>query len=266
MLFGETAIFLLRAKPHPWHWQIPVGILAAVVLAVLIAFLFLWMACLLVDQKKPQKQDNRFYRGMMYFYIRIIMRVLRVRVHTKGLEQTPKSGRFLLVCNHLSNADPLILNYYFRKSQLAFITKRENTTMFIVGPMMHRTMCQPINRENDREALRTILECIRLIKEDVVSIAVFPEGYIKDDGLMHHFRSGVFKIAQKTKVPIVVCTIRNPAEIFENIPKLKPTDVWLNLVRTIQPEEYEGMNTVQISDMVYQLMAEDLGPNLVAEE
>ncbi len=253
-------------RPHAWHWQLPLGIVGAIVLLAVLAFLFLWIACLFVDLKKPQKHDNLFYRGMMYFYIRIVMLVLRVRVHTKGLEQTPKEGRFLLVCNHLSDADPVILNYFFRKSQLAFISKRENTNMFIVGPLMHKTMCQQINRENDREALKTILECIRLIKEDEVSIAVFPEGYIKGDGLLHHFRSGVFKIAQKTRVPIVVCTLKNPKEIFDNLPKLKPTEVWLNLIKTIQPEEYEGMNTVQIAEMVYELMARDLGPDLVAQE
>lgn len=266
MFFNEMVFAHLKQMKGHFFWNFPLGILIGILLLAVIAFLFLWIVCLLVDQRKPQERDNRFYRGVMYLYIGILMRLLRVHVHTKGLEQTPKNGRFLLVCNHLSNADPIILTYFFRKSQLAFITKRENTSMFIVGPLMHKTMCQPINRENDREALKTILECIRLIKEDEVSIAVFPEGYIKEDGLLHHFRSGVFKIAQKTKVPIVVCTLKNPAEIFENLPKLKRTDVWLNLVKTIQPEEYEGMNTVQIAEMVYELMAQDLGPALVAEE
>ena len=265
MNFGETA-FCRLIQHSALLWQIPVGIVVSVLAFAVIAFLFLWVMCLLVDQKKPQKKDNRFYRGMMYVYIGLVMTVLRVRVHTKGMEQVPKNGRFLLVCNHLSDADPVILMYFFRKSQLAFITKQENTSMFIVGPLMHKTMCQPINRENDREALKTILECIRLIREDEVSIAVFPEGYIKDDGLLHHFRSGVFKIAQKTKVPIVVCTLRNPKEIFANLSKMKPTDVWLNLVRTIYPEEFEDLNTVQIAELVYNLMAEDLGPDLVADE
>jgi len=266
MYLGELMVCHLKKMHDHFWWQFPLGVVVGILAVVLAAFLFLLIACLFVDQKKKQQHDNLFYRGMMYFYIRIVMVVLRVRVHTKGLEQTPKNGRFLLVCNHLSDADPVILNYFFRKSQLAFITKRENTSMFIVGPLMHKTMCQPINRENDREALKTILECIRLIKEDEVSVAVFPEGRIEGDGLLHHFRSGAFKIAQKTRVPIVVCTLKNPAEIFVNLPKLKPTDVWLNLIKVIQPEDYAEMNTVQIADTVYHLMAQDLGSELVAQE
>lgn len=260
----EQISLLAVATNNLWH--IPVGLIVGILLFTLLAFLFLWILCAVVNQKKEQKHDNLFYRGVMYFYIRLIMIVTRVRIRTKGLEQTPKQGRFLLVCNHLSEADPVILLHFFRKSQLAFITKRENTSMFLVGPLMHKIMCQPINRENDREALKTILNCIRLIQENEVSIGVFPEGYIKGDGLLHHFRSGVFKIAQKTGVPIVVCTLKDTAKIFTNLSKLKSTEVYLNLVKTIQPEEYAGMKTTEIADMVYNLMAEDLGSDLVAEE
>lgn len=251
-----------------WHtlWLAPVSFLGGFLGLLLLAVLFLWIACLFVDMKKPQEHDSRFYRTLVNLYAELALTLGQARVHTKGLEQTPKEGRFLLVCNHLSEVDPPLLLKYFRSSQLAFITKRENQSMFLVGPLMHKILCQPINRENDREALKTILACIRLIKEDAVSIGVFPEGYIKPDRKLHHFRSGVFKIATKTNVPIVVCTVTNTVKVFTNFYKLKPTDIDLHLVKTIQPEEYAGMTTVELSDMVYQLMAEDLGPDRVAQE
>ena len=137
---------------------------------------------------------------------------------------------------------------------------------FIVGKLMHKLMCQPLNRENDREALKTILNCVRLIKEDEVSIGAFPEGYTSRDGLFHHFRHGVFKVAQKTKVPIVVCTLQNTNQIFKNALKLKSTHVELHLVDVIRPEQYEGMTTVQLGEMIHKIMADDLGPGLVAAE
>ncbi|MBE6933431.1 MAG: 1-acyl-sn-glycerol-3-phosphate acyltransferase [Ruminococcaceae bacterium] len=247
-------------------WLAPVCFLGSFLGCVLIAFLFLFVACGAVNQKKEQEHDSRFYRGILRVYISSLVTVVRVRLHVKGMEQIPQDGRFMLVCNHLSETDPVILLHLFRNFRLTFITKQENTGRFLIGPMMHKIMCQPINRENDREALKTIINCIRLIKEDEVSMGVFPEGYIKGDGLLHHFRSGVFKIAQKTNVPIVVCTLKNSESVFSNIRKLKPTDVDVHLVKTVLPEEYAGKNTVEIADMVYGLMAEDLGPELVAEE
>ena len=249
-----------------WLWLLPVCFLGGVVVLAGSFFCFFWLACQLVDPNKPQEHDSKFFRTMVTLVVDTMVKALRVRIHATGLEKTPKNGRFLLVCNHTCDADPVALLQCFAKSQLAFISKRENSSMFIVGKVMPKLMCQLVNRENDREALKTILKCIQLIKDDEVSIAVFPEGYIHDDRKLHRFRHGVFKIATKTKVPIVVCTLKNMMQIFENMPKLKPTDVYLHLLDVITPEQYEGMTTVEIGEKIYQMMADDLGPDLVAQE
>ena len=169
----------------------------------------------------------------------------------------------MLVCNHIHDIDPAILLRAFPKSTLAFISKREVDGMFLVGPFLHKIMGQAINRENDREALKTILKCIDIIKQEKASVAVFPEGYIKDDRLLRPFRHGVFKIAQRTKVPVVVCTLRNTQYALANAKKLKPTDIHLHLLDVIYPEQMEGKTTVQLGEEIYAMMAEDLGPELV---
>lgn len=249
-----------------WLWVAPLSLAGTFLSLAILAFLFLWITCLLVDQSKEQEHDSKFHRTLIELYAHLVLTVGQVRIHAKGFEQTPKSGRFFLVCNHLHEVDPVILLRYFRKHQLAFITKREAQKMFLVGPLMHKILCQPVNRENDREALKTILNCIRLIKEDEVSVGVFPEGYIKPDRKLHSFRSGVFKIATKTNVPIVVCTITNTHHAVKNFTHLKPTDVDLHLLKVIQPEEYAGKTTVEIADEIYRLMADDLGPDRVSQE
>jgi 1-acyl-sn-glycerol-3-phosphate acyltransferase len=136
---------------------------------------------------------------------------------------------------------------------------------FLVGQLMHKILCQPINRENDREALKTILNCVRLLKEDKVSIGVFPEGYTSLDGLLHPFRSGVFKIAQKAGVPIVVCTLQNTQYVLKNALKLKPTTVELHLVGVIGAEELKGRTAVDVGEQVHKMMADDLGPDKVLQ-
>lgn len=247
-------------------WQ-ALGVLALAWLALVgVAFGVLCLICAVVDVSKPQERDSKFYRQVMYLYIDALIVLLRVRIHTRGLENTPREGRFLLVCNHLDLPDPGILLHCFRKSQLAFVSKQENQTMFVVGKFMHKIMCQLINRENDREALKTILKCIQLLKEDQVSIGIFPEGYANKDGRLRHFRAGAFKIAQKAKVPIVVCTIRNTPSIIPNLRRLRPTDVELHLTGVIPAEELVGKSTTQISDRVYEMMIADLGEEFRAIE
>ena len=249
-----------------WLWILPVSFVGCLVLLAAVFFLVLWFCCSIVDMDKPSKKDSAFYRRLTYLTADVVIWILRMRVHTKNLENVPKQGRFLLVCNHINDLDPVTLLALFKKSQLAFISKRENASMFLVGKLMHKLMCQLINRENDREALKTIITCIRLIQDDLVSVAVFPEGYTSMDGKLHPFRSGVFKIAQKAKVPIVVCTIQNTNKVFKNALRLKPTDVHLHLLEVLQPETLQGMTTVDIGNMIHRMMAEDLGPDLVLQE
>ncbi len=227
---------------------------------ILLALLVLVLVCARVDLNEPQAEhDDPVYRKIMDVYIRALMDLVMVDAKYVGLEKTPREGRFLLVCNHLFLADPGILLNAFRSSQLAFITKKENYNLPIINKFMHKILCQSLDREDDRQALKVILKCIQLIKNDEVSVGVFPEGYTSRDGRLHSFRPGVFKIAQKTKVPVVVCTIRNTRSIFKNLKRLRRTPVELHLVEVLQPEQYAGMSTVELSDWVHSIMAQDLG-------
>jgi len=248
-----------------WLWMLPAGFVTAFLVQAVLIFLTVWILSKTIDLNVPQEEDSKFFRWMIGVLAEAAHTILMMRVHTRGFENVPKEGRFMMVCNHLNDFDPIVLLHHFRRSQLAFISKRENGSRFIVGTLMHRILCQPINRENDREALKTILNCIRLLKEDKVSIGVFPEGYTSVDHKFHHFRPGVFKIAQKAKVPIVVCTITNTFKVIGNLKKLKPTDIDLHLLAVIPPEELEGVTTVDIAQRIHAMMAQDLGAEYAEE-
>lgn len=250
-----------------WLWMLPVGWLGSFLGIILLVFLFVLVLCAFVDLDKVQEKDSALYRNVTYMIADAAHTVLQVRVHSQGLEKVPQDRRVLLVCNHLNNSDPVILYHQLKKKQkLAFIAKREAGSMFVVGKLMHKMLCQRINRENDREALKTILSCIQLIKEDKASIAVFPEGGIRGGDVLHPFRSGVFKIALRTQVPVVVCTLWGTQDVFHNGLRLKPTDVQFHVLGVIEPETYKGMTAVDLGNLVHGMMAEDLGPERVLKE
>ena len=252
----SIVVFLNLSSPL---WVLPLLYVLCFLLFLLLAVIFLALVCAPVDIQKPQHEDSRFYRFIMYLYIELLIQVVGLKIETKGLERIPTGRRFLLVCNHQSEADPGIIHHFFRKSQLAFISKKENANMPFVGKIMHKTLCQMVNRENDREALKTIIKCIQMIKEDKVSVCVFPEGGIIEKDKLSHFRSGVFKIAQKTGVPIVVCTLKGSSDSIPNLLKLRRTHVRFHLVDIIPARNLEGKTTVEIADEVYNMMLADLG-------
>lgn len=247
-------------------WKLPVFFLAAFAGLFVLTVLFVFAACALVNMDKPQEEDSPFYRWLTYRVEEAIMTILNVKIVATGFEKLPTGSRFLLVCNHLHILDPLVLHLCTRNGQLAFISKKENKSLFVVNKLMHKTLCQLIDRENDRAALQTILKCISIIKQDQASIAVFPEGYTSLDGKLHDFRNGVFKIAQKANVPIVVCTLQNTQNSFQNALRLRRTVVPVDLLGVIPPEDLKGVKTNIIGDRVHAMMAKNLGPAAVAGE
>jgi 1-acyl-sn-glycerol-3-phosphate acyltransferase len=266
MAVGAILCLLTGAfDSYHWMWQLPLFSLGMLVLLLVGAFLYLLLLCHLVDPDKEQEYDDSHYRKVLELYVESALPVLRVNVRTKGMNKVPTDRRFLLVCNHCNNIDPVLLLDKFAGHQVAFISKKENKDMFLVGKVMHKLLCQLIDRENDREALKTILKCVEILKEDKASIGVFPEGYILPHRKLHAFRPGVFKIAQKANVPIVVCTLKDTANAIVNLLHYRPSDIELSVLQVIEPEEYAGKKTVQIADEIYRMMAQDLGPDRVAE-
>ncbi len=249
-----------------WIWILPVCLVGGFLLLLILWCVMLWVMSKCVNMEKEQEKDSTLYRWVVQQTAATAIPLLGVKVHTRGLDQQIPKGRFLLVCNHLHDVDPAFLLRAFPKSQLAFIAKREVADMFIVGPVLKKLQGQFVNRENDREALKTILKCIQIIKEDRASVAVFPEGYVSLDRKLHPFRPGVFKIAQKAKVPIVVCTLQDTHKVLGKVLKLQKAEVHLHLVGIIGAEELEGVTTVDIAQRVHGMMAQDLGPDLVLQE
>ena len=269
LLIGITLLALLGAVGAFFCEGILAGLLAFVggwIGWLLVAAVVLLVATAVVDKDKEEENDSKFYRVLTHLFLEMIITVGRIKIHCRGAEKLPADGRFLLVCNHLSDIDPALLMHCFPKGQLAFIGKKETKDMFLIGAVMHKLLCQYINRENDREALKTILKCIQIVKEDKASIGVFPEGYVSLDGKLRHFRGGVFKIAQKAEIPIVVCTLQNSKQAMERVLKLKPSEVWVHLVGVIPAEEIKGVNTTEIAERAYEILISDLGEEFRTDE
>lgn len=248
-----------------WLWLLPLGFVGTFLLCLLACYLVVWTEARRSDPEKEYDRDDPFIRGIVKLYAPAVFRLLGCRIDARGTEKLPADGRFLLVCNHLQDLDPGIILATLPQAQLAFIAKKEVLEMPILNRLMPRLLCQFIDRENDRNALKTILKCISILKEDRANVAVFPEGKITGDNKLHRYRPGVFKIAQKAKVPIVVCTLFGTQDIPGNVKKLRPTSIRFRLLEVIPAAELEGVNTTQIAERVHAIMAADLGAENVAD-
>ncbi|MBR4820222.1 MAG: 1-acyl-sn-glycerol-3-phosphate acyltransferase, partial [Clostridiales bacterium] len=163
-------------------------------------------------------------------------------------------------CNHRSNFDPLLSWKILAKHYPSFISKAENFKIPFYGRIIRRCCMMAIDRENPRNAMMTIDRASKLLKADEVSIFVYPEGTRSKKCKLLPFHNGVFKIAQKANVPVVVLTIQGSEKISKNYP-WKSTKIRLKVVGIMDAEHVKAGKTSDISEEAREMIAKDLEEN-----
>ncbi|XKH61697.1 1-acyl-sn-glycerol-3-phosphate acyltransferase [Halomonas sediminis] len=160
------------------------------------------MAALLSALKPSRYWLLRGLRQLLRLLILLIMRLCyRLRVH--GLEHVPREGAALIVCNHVSFMDALILGGACPRS-LRFVMERTifespwlNWWFRLVGAI-------PIESERRNPgSLRKTLEAISRALRNGEVVMVFPEGKLTTDGEVHTFRRGLDAILARDPVAVI---------------------------------------------------------------
>lgn len=250
--------FEILRQPYSW-WLVPLLIIAFFVGLIVLQIAIVLLMIVFTNLNKPVDKSEAFFRSLLRLSLPVILWAARAKIIKKGFDrEIPENTRMMFVCNHQHDFDPVIILSAFPDEYLAFIGKKKIfTTMPFISRAMYRLRSLPIDRENDREAAKTIINAIKLIKEDKASIAIFPEGYTSKTDELLPFRNGAFKIAVKANVPIMVCAINNTKALPKNIFRRK-TEVEFRLLDILTPERFEGMNTQQIGEIVHKQMEDAL--------
>ncbi len=245
-LLGNFGIQLL--------WQIPLTFIGSFLSLIILHELVFLTAILIVDTSSDNSKCSKFYRIHTETTLIILFKILNIHIHTSGLEQVPKNKRFLLVSNHTYDFDPAVFMWAMPKSDLGFVGKKEiYSKMIFISKIMHKLNGLPVDRENNRNAIETINKAASYIKNDVCSMAIFPEGYVSLTGELLPFRNGSFKIAKKAKCPIVVATLTDTRMILKNLFRRR-TDIYMDVLTVIPADEVEKMTTAELSEKIYPII------------
>lgn len=237
-------------------WIIPVCFVGVYLVCFLLFVLFIAVVSLPIKKDKEHNKFNKFYHNFFAYAIEYICNLSRVKLKCTGLEKLPKDKKFMLVVNHRSRFDPMIIYYKLKKYPIAFISKPSNFKIPFGGKFMAKNGFISIDRKNDREALKSILRAINNIKNDEYCIGVCPEGTRNMYSInLLDFRDGCFKIATRADVPIVITTIDGTEKIKKRAP-WRSTKVTFDVVDVINPKDYE--NTAEISKCVREKMEKSL--------
>lgn len=247
--------FNVFGSPNSW-WLVPLLFIGFFLGFAIIHLGLLFLAFALIRKNSQPEKGARFYRFIIKYSLPLLLWFARVDINLSGIEpdEISKDEKMLFVCNHQCVLDPIIMMAVFLDHDIGFIGKKDIcTTMPFIAKCMAKLYGVFIDRENDREAAKSIIQAIRILKEEKASIGLFPEGYTSKTCELLPFRNGSFKIALKAKAPIVVCVLNNTRILPKRIFRRK-TEVDFKIISVIRPEEYEGMNTTELGDMIHEMM------------
>ena len=122
------------------------------------------------------------------------------KVRVTGRDRLPWRGPAVLVANHASLIDILVLFALFRPYK--WVSKQENFQLPFVGWNMHLNGYVPLRR-GDRESVEAMLaRCSELLARGN-PVLFFPEGTRTKDGRLQAFKDGAFELAVEHQVPVI---------------------------------------------------------------
>ena len=130
------------------------------------------------------------------------------RLQTSGLERIPATGPAVIVCNHVSFVDPLVIAAASPRPMRFVIDHRFFKTP-IMGFVLRESRAIPIASAREDPALmeRAFAEVARALEAGEL-VCIFPEGGMTDTGDIHRFRPGIARILQCNPVPVVPLALR----------------------------------------------------------
>ncbi|MFK2902591.1 MFS transporter [Dyella ginsengisoli] len=144
---------------------------------------------------------------LMRFITWVLVNTL-YRVRVDGMRHLPEEGPALLVCNHVSFMDPLLLMANLRRPA-RFVMYYRIFNIPLLKFVFRTAKAIPIaGQKEDPAVLAAAYEAIDAALADGEVVCIFPEGGLTRDGAIATFRPGVEKILARRPVPVVPMALR----------------------------------------------------------
>jgi len=157
--------------------------------------------------------DGRIQHQISRVWSRMLLKVSGVRMQIDGLEKIDPQGTYVFIANHRSFMDiPVLLAYL--PLQFRFFAKKGLFHIPFLGTHLRRSGHLPVVKDNPRASLKSMSDAVRTLREQGMSMLLFPEGGRSKDGLLQDFIEGSAYIAIKSGVPAVPVAMTGTREVL----------------------------------------------------
>ena len=196
--------------------------------------------------------QHKYTVDEMYAYclkmIKFAVDAAGLKVQAFGLENIPEKDGFYLCANHQEKYDPLAIWYCFPR-QLGVILDDVATHRPFIREVCRLIKSQKLIKHNTHSVVKAYSAITKDLKAGQ-SFMVFPEGgYEEEPGKLGEFHAGSFKSAQRAHCTILPVAIIDSYKIFDR--GFRTTNpIQVHYLKPIAPEEYDGMSTTEIAELV----------------
>lgn len=156
---------------------------------------------------------SKFFTGIVNCLGPVVRFIFRIKVH--GIENEPDEsfGPYIMICNHISNADPVFLCAGKTKQQPHFMAKKELFKVPLVNKLVAALGAYPVDRSGaDVSAIRNSIKMLK----DGKCIGIFPQGH-RQMGITPHeatLKNGAAMIATRAQANILPCCVKTKKNRF----------------------------------------------------
>ena len=142
-------------------------------------------------------------------FLALMLTRFMYRFRVRGDEHIPTQGAAILVCNHVSFIDAVVLMAASPRP-IRFIMDHRIFAIPVLGWLFKLGKAIPIApQKEDAAAYERAFAQARQVLDDGELLAIFPEGGITKDGSLGEFKGGIMKILQTHPVPVVPLALQN---------------------------------------------------------
>lgn len=205
--------------------------------------------------KMRRKADHpeKYSEEERYELARHVIRLMKVTggIHTRafGTENLPEEGGYMMYPNHQGKYDALGIIYTHRNPCSLVMDKAKSNTI-LVKEFVDLVQGKRLDKKDVRQALTIINEVSEEVKAGKRYI-LFPEGGYDFNNRNHvcDFKAGSFKIALKTKAPIIPVALIDSYKVFNSF-WMGPVTTQVHYLKPILYDEYGKLKTQEIAALV----------------
>ncbi len=209
--------------------------------------------CVVQVPRQPANKRNLRGRRLLWVVLRVIARALFMvafRVRVFGQHNVPREGGVLMLSNHQSYLDPVLLSLGLGRS-VSYMARRSLFSKPIFGWLIKALNAFPVTRGGrDTEAMR---EAVKRL-QDGWCVVVFPEGTRTLDGRISRLHSGVLAIAERARVPVVPAVVEGAFEAWPRNGPMRLHSISVRYGPAISAEECRRASRKELAGRIRQEM------------